>query len=191
MKTANQLREFINLTWPEPVEKTFPWLVLRAFDEMEATIARLTRENGTIQSDLRAAVNALSREENERIQMQGIFRDIAEALAGRDLPPESLPGLVGMLGDKYAKAVSDLVDAQNGQEQAILNQKLASLAERLTAAEQEAREARRNVRIANANIEDVWMWQGAGDDPDSLTCPVVMSADTLRNLLTRIKDSKC
>ncbi len=41
------------------------------------------------------------------------------------------------------------------------------------------------VRAATAKRDDVWFWQGQGDHPESLSCPVVMSADTLREMLAR------
>ncbi|MFA5801262.1 MAG: hypothetical protein WC911_02170 [Thermoleophilia bacterium] len=95
MTTADQLREFINRTWPgdKLVERSFPWLVLRAFDEMEAIIrdvnealsggeipperlaegvsklesqyAKTTAELRIANADLRNAVAELTRLENE------------------------------------------------------------------------------------------------------------------------------
>jgi hypothetical protein len=42
----------------------------------------------------------------------------------------------------------------------------------------------RDIKLVRFNGEDCWLWQGDGFDyPDSLSCPVVMSADTLRALL--------
>lgn len=38
-------------------------------------------------------------------------------------------------------------------------------------------------RTLTASRDDVWLWQGQGDEPESLVCPVVMSADTLRDIL--------
>ena len=47
-------------------------------------------------------------------------------------------------------------------------------------------EAERRLRIVNTDIEGVWFWQGDGhDDPVSLACPVVMSADTLREMVAQ------
>ena len=40
--------------------------------------------------------------------------------------------------------------------------------------------------LVRTDTEGVWRWQGDGhDDPASLSCPVVMSAERLRELLTR------
>lgn len=44
-----------------------------------------------------------------------------------------------------------------------------------------------NEAIRKATEKDVWYWQGDGSDfPASLVCPVVMTADTLRELLAQI-----
>lgn len=37
-----------------------------------------------------------------------------------------------------------------------------------------------------APADNVWFWQGRGDHPESLSCPVVMTADTLREFTLRI-----
>lgn len=47
-------------------------------------------------------------------------------------------------------------------------------------------EARAKARAVTATRDDVWFWQGNGDDPESLVCPIVMSADTLRELLAAV-----
>lgn len=45
---------------------------------------------------------------------------------------------------------------------------------------------RAKLRVVATGVEDVWKWQGDGaDEPASLSCPVVMSADTCRGLVTR------
>lgn len=42
-----------------------------------------------------------------------------------------------------------------------------------------------------ATRKDVWYWQNDGEDnPDSLICPVVMQADTLRELLCRTEEQR-
>ncbi len=37
--------------------------------------------------------------------------------------------------------------------------------------------------IVASGTEDVWKWQGEGDHSESLSCPVVMTADTLRGFV--------
>lgn len=42
------------------------------------------------------------------------------------------------------------------------------------------------LRMVSAGIDDVWRWLGDGlDEPGSLSCPIVMSADTLREMVER------
>lgn len=42
--------------------------------------------------------------------------------------------------------------------------------------------------LRRAQKEEVWYWQGDGSDfPDSLTCPVIMRPDTLRDMLATIE----
>lgn len=60
----------------------------------------------------------------------------------------------------------------------------------LEAALNRERELRCQLGTVNAGAEDVWRWQGEGDDPASLTCPVVMSAETLRALLARVEKAE-
>jgi hypothetical protein len=49
-------------------------------------------------------------------------------------------------------------------------------------------ELHEKLRIVQAGRDDVWLWQGQGDDTDTLACPVVMSADTLRTILAKNED---
>lgn len=45
---------------------------------------------------------------------------------------------------------------------------------------------RTKLAVVNTPYPNVWVWQGDGhDEIESLSCPVVMSADTLRALLTK------
>ncbi len=46
------------------------------------------------------------------------------------------------------------------------------------------RVTRAQLRVASAGVEDVWKWAGDGEDhPESLSCPVVMSAERLRDFV--------
>lgn len=66
------------------------------------------------------------------------------------------------------------------------------MAERLI--EDEAERARLRARLAavNAGPADVWFWQGNGEDkPASLICPVVMSADRLREIFDALRAAGC
>jgi hypothetical protein len=65
-----------------------------------------------------------------------------------------------------------------------LRWRLDTINEELRRAAQEAETAKSNVKTAHASRGDIWFWAGDGhDDPGTLSCPVVMSADTLRAIL--------
>lgn len=83
--------------------------------------------------------------------------------------------LLDNLGDEMERHAKD--------QPASLAAKLEALAKELKQALAERDEARAAVRMATAHRDDVWIWQGIGDEPASLSCPVVMSAQTLRDLL--------
>ncbi len=65
-----------------------------------------------------------------------------------------------------------------------LRRTLGEVAEQCRRAEQRRDEARAAVRLATTARDDVWLWQGDGDDDvGSLACPVVMEAETLRKIV--------
>ena len=61
--------------------------------------------------------------------------------------------------------------------------KLDQVADEWKTKDAEVRHANAKLRAMRAGADDVWFWQGRGDDPQSLTCPVVMQPDTLRAML--------
>jgi hypothetical protein len=61
--------------------------------------------------------------------------------------------------------------------------KQEALSAEWTKMEAELRHTRQKLATVRAGHDDVWFWQGGGDDPKSLTCPVVMAPETLRALL--------
>jgi hypothetical protein len=76
---------------------------------------------------------------------------------------------------------------------AAFEEKIVALGDKLRACNdsheatiRERNEARANMRLASAKLDDVWIWQvDGGNQARSLSCPVVMSADTLRALLNK------
>lgn len=62
--------------------------------------------------------------------------------------------------------------------------KCASLLEHIALLTKENRKLRGLHSIVTAGRDDVWYWQ-PGDEVDSLCCPVVMEAETLRKLLSK------
>lgn len=78
------------------------------------------------------------------------------------------------------------IESRNA-DSARLRQRIADLAKELVDAGAAERFAKAKVQVAHAARDDVWFWQGDElDDPASLTCPVVMTAETLRGMLERI-----
>lgn len=87
--------------------------------------------------------------------------------------------------------------AESKEREQALRRKFAEMADsgankalRAHAAELEAEliEARRQLAAVHAGVEKVWRWQGDGSDYlESLACPVVMTADTLRDLMARVE----
>lgn len=69
-------------------------------------------------------------------------------------------------------------------------QRLASCAAELKTALEEAAELRSQLALVRTPKGGVWYWQGDGDNPESLSCPVVMSAETLRGLLADAKSAE-
>lgn len=62
--------------------------------------------------------------------------------------------------------------------------KFEALARELEATQAELETAERKLAVVAAGPDVVWRWQGDGlDHPESLSCPVVMSAETLRAIL--------
>lgn len=65
-----------------------------------------------------------------------------------------------------------------------LEWKIAGHVEHLKRVILELEEKRQQLAVVKMDPQGVWMWQGDGaDHPESLSCPVVMSADMLREML--------
>jgi hypothetical protein len=62
----------------------------------------------------------------------------------------------------------------------------AEMAKELTAANRERDEARAVAKLVTTDEREVWYYMGDGsDEPASISCPVVMDAETFRLLLVR------
>ena len=65
-----------------------------------------------------------------------------------------------------------------------LAMKVDELARELARELDEVRRLRAQLALVATDVDGVWLWQGdEGDRPESLSCPVVMSADTLRTII--------
>jgi glutaredoxin len=64
--------------------------------------------------------------------------------------------------------------------------KLSEVANELKEAQRQLAEHRAALDVVSTPTSGVWFWMGEGDRPESLVCPVVMSADTLRSMVDKI-----
>jgi hypothetical protein len=79
-------------------------------------------------------------------------------------------------GDREARNQRDRADEAE--------RKLSAVAAEWKEMDASLSEAKEQLRIVSAGPDDVWRWAGdGGDDPASLACPVVMSAETLREFV--------
>lgn len=73
-----------------------------------------------------------------------------------------------------------------------LQSKVDQLATQVTELKEEGRQLKADLATVRTDYGGVWRWQGDGNDhPESLSCPVVMSAETLRGReeeLARLRD---
>lgn len=83
-----------------------------------------------------------------------------------------------------ARAKIAALEEEFDRETSMADERARNLAHDHARAIAERDEARAQLRMVHTGTEDgVWFWQGDGDDkPESLSCPVVMSADTLHRL---------
>ena len=82
----------------------------------------------------------------------------------------------------WTKTGKDLEAARARADEA--ERKLSAVADLQRSTAADLNTARAQLRMVSAGPADVWRWQGDGhDDPASLSCPVVMSAETLRELV--------
>jgi hypothetical protein len=102
---------------------------------------------------------------------------------GTKYEPEAIHDAVATLAARssqnrvlYERAESERVETVRKREAMS-----RELAEALAVAE----DLRARQRAIQASHESVWYWTGDGDEPGSLSCPVVMGADTLREMLAK------
>lgn len=99
-----------------------------------------------------------------------LHAELARVTAERDALHEDLKRVCASLRSEEIRA-------------ATAERKQADMAEELTSTMAILGIAIRSLATVATPTEGVWKWQGEGDDPESLSCPVVMSADTLRGLV--------
>lgn len=68
--------------------------------------------------------------------------------------------------------------------------KFDDLADELKKALADAAGYRASLAVVRTPTDGVWFWEGAGDKVDTLSCPVVMRPETLRDLLARAEKAE-
>lgn len=178
---------------------------------------RLMDENKTLREELANTRAALNEETALREKLSKILTATANALKGE--PPaltlhswHDLAEVAGRLReerDALRKVVSQQPPAADAISAGWLEPMAhAELLELLRKAEQykeeivemaeqakaEAKRCQRMVCVANMPFADVWLWGGKREELDrdgiKLICPVVMEADTLRELLQRAEKAE-
>lgn len=128
--------------------------------------------------DTAATERARADVEKVRATLVGEVEETLETLENGPAPNASLAGRIEQLvGNLTARAEEAEARA------ALATHKQSAMADRLTVAERELAEATAKLRIVETGAADVWFWEGRGDEVGSLSCPVVMSAETCRDLL--------
>lgn len=123
---------------------------------------------------LTAALNGANRyaEEAARLETERdeALKRVAMLERAAVLPPVSV--------DLIAEKNRDLAAMTRDRDEA--RHKLDTLAEQYKALEAENEERRRQLAAVKTDTDNVWRWEPGGDNkPESLACPVVMTADTL------------
>lgn len=159
--TLQELKDMLDMLFHE-------WQNLKTDKE---TCKKLLKENGIVSSS----------NENVSIGIQDLLKEhkiLREAIASQEAETKKLYKKLEENEEKLKKE-SDNTNVVNG-----LKFKVKSLSEELTKALNTIADLKYDLSLVKTDKEGVWFWQNDGwDDPESLSCPVVMSAETLRNLL--------
>lgn len=143
----------------------------QSFKKDKEECKKLLKENGIVSSS----------NENVSTGIQDLLKEhkiLREAIASQEAETKKLYKKLEENEEKLKKE-SDNTNVVNG-----LKFKVKSLSEELTKALNTIADLKYDLSLVKTDKEGVWFWQNDGwDDPESLSCPVVMSAETLRNLL--------
>lgn len=84
--------------------------------------------------------------------------------------------------DQIIELATSIVERQNRFNAAL------DLAHMVVLLDKKVKEREQVIRDASNPSIGVWYWQGDGDDfPESLTCPILISADKMRSLLSQLE----
>jgi hypothetical protein len=205
VEEANVVRESYTKAWGTLAERDRTITDLRAeIDKRDkhlankgAYIERLTKEASSLRQERIGRLQALGRIEAEHeavlASRQARIVDLTERLEVHATLALKLETDCQEIHEARAICISDAAAIHAQQMEALRKEH----AEALAAAERKAEAVRQEwkkldaeLRHVNAKLKavrsgpgEVWFWQGAGDDPAAIACPVVMQPETLRALL--------
>lgn len=110
------------------------------------------------------------------------WNELLDVIAACEADRDALKQRVSILTTEMDAAIAAKDEAER---------KLSALADEYVELELEHRGTVSSLAMVNAGFDGAWHWQGDGcDRPESLSCPVVMSADTLSEIIAA-KDEAC
>jgi hypothetical protein len=152
-------------------------------------VAALRAERDTVREQNGGLRMALQREAAERSAMERRAYDAEGRIASADARAESYRlDLVKATDDEKQLQGAEAKLAAFGsltQERDTAVRKREDMAKELTQALEKVILLRNQLSMVKTDVEGVWHWLGQNDRPESLACPVVMSAQTLRDILAR------
>lgn len=205
MCTVSPMNEQDRIEWTEPAPPPKPILRTLIAGSSTAPARPATR------ADLDAALSALGlhaapKDDPELDRVARVIRTV------ESWTPECRAGLVGELLTRYPEALDSLGLKAVSKDSVFATERAEKAEAERDEARREAERNWNKWQSREANIEDcetcekqlkveiarlqaelamlrtsidgVWLWQGNGDYPESLVCPVVMSAETLRGLVS-------
>lgn len=165
--------------------------VARAWQAAGAKLDEVATKFQAECDELRAKLRAVERDRDEALARVAAFE------AQRKFEEALVPRILGRSRGQLGTALEVCLEQRDAAEQELAKaqaradtaeRKQVEMAEELTAAEAAVAKANKQLLLVYTSVEGVWKWQGEGDAPESLTCPVVMSADTLRGLINAPPD---
>ena len=140
-------------------------------------VAELSEEVGKLRGRAEATSEALADSWDEQDYLLAIIHALVD---DRRVRRGTMRAQLDMANGEYNASIDEIAEKERGaRRKAEAN--AAALASELATAHTEAAGLRHQLAMVETSADRVWRWQGDGhDDPGTLVCPVVMSADRLR-----------
>lgn len=155
---------------------------IQSFCSPDADVAFIAHARADVPALLDAVIaerNAARAEvERLRVRVAGLESEGLEFIGQRDRANATAATMANEVDRLHARVVELETETRRQTE------KVAQAFREVAAGLTRERDLRATLAVVSTGTEGVWRWQGDGhDDPDSLACPVVMSADTLRGFV--------